>query len=211
MWNECNCAVVWTFFGVIIEAGKSKIYRVAWCCGGPRGAEVPGQKPSGRAGFVEGAQSAEVVGQWNSSQRRASLSVLMKPSTHWKRPTHFMKGNLLYSNTPMSVLIPFQKHPKTWFLKNIYLFLSYCCMAFSLVVARGGYSLAGLCGLLIVVAPLVVEHGLSCPTACGIFPDQGLNLHPPALAGGFLTTEPPGTPQNNVSTVTSRHSMAWLI
>ena len=85
MWDECNCAVVWTSFGVIIEAGKSKICRVAWCCGGPRKAEVPGQKRSGRAGFVEGAQSAEVVGQWNSpSQRRTSLSVLIKPSNPLK-------------------------------------------------------------------------------------------------------------------------------
>ena len=85
VWNECSCAIVWTFFGVIIEAGKSKICRGAWCCGGPRRTEVPGQKLLGRASFVEGAQSAEVVGQWNSSQRRASLSVLIKPSTHWKR------------------------------------------------------------------------------------------------------------------------------
>ena len=33
-------------------------------------------------------------------------------------------------------------------------------MALSLAVASGGYSLVGLCGLLIVVAPLAVEHGL---------------------------------------------------
>ena len=46
----------------------------------------------------------------------------------------------------------------------------------SLVVAMGAILLA-VCGLLIVVASLVVEHGfsiwvrrLSCPTACGIFP-----------------------------------------
>ena len=55
-----------------------------------------------------------------------------------------------------------------------------CCMGFSLVV---------VCGLLVAVAFLVAEHrlqssqalvgfvvhGLSCPVACGIFPDQGLN------------------------------------
>ena len=59
----------------------------------------------------------------------------------------------------------------------------------SLVAASGGYSLVAVQGLLIVVvASLVVEHGLqgvwasvvmayrlSCPPACRIFPDQGLN------------------------------------
>ena len=35
---------------------------------------------------------------------------------------------------------------------------------------------------------------LSCPKACGIFPDQGSNPASPALAGGFPTTEPPGKP-----------------
>jgi len=52
---------------------------------------------------------------------------------------------------------------------------------------NGGYSLAAACGLLTVVTS-VVEHGLwgmrasavmaqevSCPEACGIFPDQGSN------------------------------------
>ena len=76
-----------------------------------------------------------------------------------------------------------------------------CCMAVSLVsVSRRG-SLVVVRGLLIVVASLVAElwllggqtsvvvfpglwstglilvaHGLSCSLACGIFPDQGLNL-----------------------------------
>ena len=33
-------------------------------------------------------------------------------------------------------------------------------------------------GLLIAVASLVAEHRLSCPEACGIFPDQGWNSCP---------------------------------
>ena len=37
-------------------------------------------------------------------------------------------------------------------------------------------------------------HGHSCSMACKIFPDQELNLCPPALAGRFFTTEPPGQP-----------------
>ena len=38
---------------------------------------------------------------------------------------------------------------------------------------------------------IVVTYGLSCSTACGIFPDQGSNLCPPAMEGGFL---PPSSP-----------------
>ena len=58
---------------------------------------------------------------------------------------------------------------------------------------------------LTAVASLVVEHGLqgewalevgvhrlSCSMGRGIFPDQGLNLCPTALAVEFLTTEPLG-------------------
>ena len=41
---------------------------------------------------------------------------------------------------------------------------------------------------------IVVAHGLSCPAACGIFPDQGSNPVSPALADRFFTAEPPGKP-----------------
>ena len=34
------------------------------------------------------------------------------------------------------------------------------CEGFSLIVVSGGYSLVVVCGLLIVVASLIVEHGL---------------------------------------------------
>ena len=44
-------------------------------------------------------------------------------------------------------------------------------------------------------ALVVVVHGLGCSEACGILPDQGLNLFmSPALTGRFLTTRPPGKP-----------------
>ena len=57
----------------------------------------------------------------------------------------------------------------------------------SLVVASRDYSLVAVHGLLRAVASLVAEHSLecavsaavayrlSCPAACGIFPDQRLN------------------------------------
>ena len=35
-------------------------------------------------------------------------------------------------------------------------------------------------------------HRLSCSTACGLFPDQGIKPMLSALAGKFLTTRPPG-------------------
>ena len=57
---------------------------------------------------------------------------------------------------------------------------------------------------------IVVMHGLICFAACGIFPDQELNLrllhwqadslplsHQRSLAGRFLTTGPPGKSFNN--------------
>ena len=86
------------------------------------------------------------------------------------------------------------------FLKIIYLFLAvlglHCCLGLSLVVVNGGYSSLqhpgfSLCGssccrarALDSRASVVAAHGLSrgvglgCSMACGIFPDQGLNLCP---------------------------------
>ena len=52
---------------------------------------------------------------------------------------------------------------------------------------RGGFSCCGARALG-TWAAVVVAHGLSCSTACGIFLDQG------SSPGGFLTTEPPGKP-----------------
>ena len=56
----------------------------------------------------------------------------------------------------------------------------------------GGYSLVAVCGLLTVVASLVEKHtGLVAP--CHVeFRGPGNDLTSPALASGFLTTEPPG-------------------
>ena len=65
-------------------------------------------------------------------------------------------------------------------------------VGFSLVAASGGYSslwCAGFscCGawalgawasVVVARGSVVVAHGISCSVACGIFPDQGLNLCP---------------------------------
>ena len=52
-------------------------------------------------------------------------------------------------------------------------------------------------------ASVVVLHRLSCPVACGIFPDQESNLLSPALAGGFQSTAPPAKPQAGIYLVQS--------
>ena len=47
------------------------------------------------------------------------------------------------------------------------------------------------------VGSVVVAHGLSCATGCGILvPQPGIEPTSPALAGGFLTTGPPGKSQD---------------
>ena len=79
---------------------------------------------------------------------------------------------------------------------------------FSLVVESRGCCLVAVHGLLITVASLVVEHGLSYPEACGIFLDQGL-VSPP-LAGWFLTTEPPGKVPESLLTWHCRWSWRHL-
>ena len=113
---------------------------------------------------------------------------------------------------------------------SVFLFFAvlslHCLAGQSTVVASGGYFLVVVCGLLIVVACLVVAHsfwgtqasvaaasGLSSCTSGALehrlnsgmwaqllccmrdLPGPGMGPVPPALAGGFLTTEPPGKPK----------------
>ena len=60
----------------------------------------------------------------------------------------------------------FRKQRQFYFFQNNFLslFLAawglHCCTGFSLAVARGGFSLAVVCGLLIAVASPVAEHRL---------------------------------------------------
>ena len=83
----------------------------------------------------------------------------------------------------------------------IYVYIWLCWVFIS--VCR--LSLVAVDGLLVVVAfislqstgsrhtgSVVVLHRFICPMACGIFPEQGSNPCPPALAGRLLTTRPPG-------------------
>ena len=82
--------------------------------------------------------------------------------------------------------------PNLPFLKIlIYLLVAllglHCRAGFSLVVATGGYSAVVGLRLLIAVASLVLEHGLSSSMARGIF-QPGIETMSSALAGEFLTT-----------------------
>ena len=97
-----------------------------------------------------------------------------------------------------------------------------CCASFSLVSKSGGYSslrcrgfsccrapALGHTGPVIAVlelwntGPVVAAHGLSCSEACGIKPVS------PALAGRFLTTEPPGKPLQQVFAVSHEIFLVW--
>ena len=131
----------------------------------------------------------------------------------WKQLKHFFSYHLL--------LVPFFSSPAPSLLLSLLLLIqgddthrfyllffknyvfSFGCSGSLLLHA--GLSLVVVHRLLIVVASLVAEYGfhgvwasvvaaftLSCPVACGIFPDQGLNpciLH---WEGRFLTTGSPG-------------------
>ena len=108
------------------------------------------------------------------------------------------------------------------FLKNTYLFIFGCvgslllCTGFSLVAESGGYSLLQCAGFslwwLLLLRSMGCRHAgfsscgvwalecrlNSCGTRaqllCGMWdlPGPGLEPMSPALAGGFLTTAPPG-------------------
>ena len=67
---------------------------------------------------------------------------------------------------------------------------------------KQGCSLAVVLSLLLqsvgsdAQALVVVTHGLSCPAACGVLvPEPRIKPMSPILAGGFLTTGPPGKSQ----------------
>ena len=47
---------------------------------------------------------------------------------------------------------------------------------------------------LLSTGSIVVAQGLSCSSACGIFPRSRIKPMSPALAGRFFITEPPGKP-----------------
>ena len=74
----------------------------------------------------------------------------------------------------------------------------HCCVGFSLVAARRNYSLVSVSRQFPgSPSTVVVVHGLICSGAPlhVDLPGPGIEPLSPALAGSFLTTEPPGKPQ----------------
>ena len=92
--------------------------------------------------------------------------------------------------------ISFNDYLFIYLFKFIYLFIfgcvgsSFLCEGFSLVVASRGHSSSRCAGLSLSrplllgstgsrrAGSVIVAHGPSCSTACGIFPDQGSNPCP---------------------------------
>ena len=123
--------------------------------------------------------------------------------------------NLLGLTTCSDLPYAFHSHSFSWdtplshffLLLFIYLFMAvlgprFCTRAFSSCGKRGPLFIA-VCGPLLCIwstgsrcaGSVIVAHGPSCSTACGIFPRPGLEPVSPALAGRFSTTAPRGKPK----------------
>ena len=86
--------------------------------------------------------------------------------------------------------------------KHIFFFyLSFIFLRYIYLAALGLSSGTGDLFLLWCTDSLVAASGLSsCSLACGILvPQPRIELMSPSLWGGFLTTGPPGKPQDNMS------------
>ena len=101
------------------------------------------------------------------------------PSEERGGPPHHRNSSGLGLRGQQGALLLIPGESSSIFLKIIiiiYLFLVVlglrCCVtAFSLVAVSRGYYFFAVLRLLIAGASLVVARGLSCPTACGIFPE----------------------------------------
>ena len=114
-----------------------------------------------------------------------------------RTPCSLVEGKMMTFSKIILIATALREHISSSLLLFIYLFiylaalgLRCCAQAFSSCSERGYPSLRCTGSR---ARPSVVVHGLSCSTACGIFPDQGSNPPvSPAMADGFLTTAPPG-------------------
>ena len=118
-------------------------------------------------------------------------------------------------------------HSKTTelFFKFIYLFIygcvgsSFLCEGFLLVVASGGHSSSPCAGLSLSrplllrstgsrrAGSVIVVHGPSCSTACGIFPDQGSNPCPLHWQADSQPLRHQGSPTTELFKSTQRTSL----
>ena len=94
-----------------------------------------------------------------------------------------------FSNSISSLLVS-ASHSVNHHISNFFLFIA---PWLRVSVSRWWLLLLRSTGSRCVGSGVVVRR-LHCPAACGVFPDRGLDSAP-ALAGGFLTTAPPGRSQ----------------
>ena len=88
---------------------------------------------------------------------REACGILASRPGIWPAPPA-LESEILTTETPGKTLA-------SDFKKIIILFIYFwlcwsCCIGFSLVAKSGGHSLAAVCGFLIAVASIVVQHGL---------------------------------------------------
>ena len=120
---------------------------------------------------------------------------------------HFVPAYPSYSLWPQVHSLRLCLFLKFYLFIYLFLYLWLCWVFVSVrglspVVASGGHSSSRCAGLSLSrplllwstgsrrAGSVVVAHGPSCSTACGIFPEPVS----PALAGRFSTTAPPGKP-----------------
>ena len=103
----------------------------------------------------------------------------------WEHPLFFIFFILFILMSPELKIGPRRVFICTPLEATLYFIYLFFWLRWVFVAARGLSSCGerrllflAACGLLIAVASLVAEHGLSCSAACGIFPAQGLNPCP---------------------------------
>ena len=135
----------------------------------------------------------------------------------WKFVTKSEGGGENREATFLGPLLRPKRTQKHVFLLHLFLAVLglCCCTGSSLVVLNGGYSScsaqASHCGgfscwgARALASSWALEHRFTNCGACAQWvcsmsdlPDPGIEPMPPALAGGFFTSEPPGKPQEHV-------------
>ena len=122
------------------------------------------------------------------------IRVILAEKTLWS--LHCVPGNLL--SWDLHELSPLNFTDNLWSLyHNYFLFYVYvCCMFSHIWIFMTPWTIACKTPLSMEFSRQKYWHGLPFPSP-GDLPDPGIkptSLAPPALAGRFFTTEPPGKP-----------------
>ena len=126
----------------------------------------------------------------------------------------YLSGRIFFFEVLIYYYIRREISNKIVFFLNLFIYFWLCWVflsvrGLSLVAVSGGHSSSRCTGLSPIAASLVAEHRLQTHrlSSCGSraqllrrmwdLPRPGLEPVSPALAGRFLTTAPPGKPQQN--------------